>query len=267
MLMERKRMKKTSKNNQKTSTKVKHNKPFYAHMWFQIIELIVLIVVIRTFLVEAFQVPTGSMIDTILPGDFLLVEKVTYRFDKPGAGDIVVFIPPHNPKTKFVKRCVANAGDTVEIIDRVLYVNNKKSPHQAAQFFYPESSPKNPFLPKDIDGYTKVWLNGDHLQRMNNGRYLFEIIDDFGPIQVPENTFFALGDNRDQSEDSRFWGPVPLENVAGRPTFVYLSTKLIDKISNADRQKLTMIGNLKLMIESIVKFWYIRYDRLLLIVK
>jgi signal peptidase I len=98
-----------------------------------LLEIIFIIFVLRTFILEAYQVPTGSMIDTILPGDFLLVEKVTFRINEPQKGEVIVFKYPLEQRVKYVKRCIATAGDTVETRDKILYVNGQVSPFQAAQ--------------------------------------------------------------------------------------------------------------------------------------
>ena len=93
-------------------------------------------------------------------------------------------------------------------------------------------------------------------------KYKYYARDNFGPIIVPENHMMALGDNRDGSEDSRYWGPVPFDNITGRPTFIYLSTDLVDELTPQEKRSLTMVGNIKLMMMSIVKFWHIRFDRM-----
>ena len=226
-------------------------------------ELLFILFVIRIFILEAYHVPTGSMIDTILPGDFLLIEKVTYRFKPPVAGDIVVFNFPLDPKFKYVKRCVAVGGDTVEFRNKMLYVNGEVSEFQGAQHVDPHifsKSNRRPSLsPKD---YQRYWLDRKLMT------YDPSVIrDNFGPVVLPDDMIFAAGDNRDQSSDSRFWGPVPLDMVTGRPTFVYLSTDIIEDVSQEDRRNFTMIDNIFLIFKAIFQFWRIRFDRFFLIIR
>ena len=244
------------------SKKEKREKLIY-NIILPILEVIFIIVVLRWGVLEAYQVPTGSMIETILPGDFLLVEKVTYKFADPVAGEIIVFKYPEDERVKYVKRCIAVAGDTVEIRDKVLFVNNQKSIYEATQFTDPNIYPALMNTPKDIGILTKSWV-----ERKFTGRNVRGYVrDNFGPVVVPPNNVMALGDNRDNSYDSRFWGPVPLENITGRPTFIYLSTNLINDISDEERRTLTMVDNMLLMFKSIVMFWRIRWDRMFMIIK
>ncbi len=225
-----------------------------------ILEIIFIIVVLRWGVLEAYQVPTGSMIDTILPGDFLLVEKVTYRFAPPERGDVIVFKYPGDERVKYVKRCVAIAGDTVEFRDKVLYVNGEESPCKPAQLVDPNIIPRPAQLPNDVELLSQHWSE----RSFANARW---VRDNFGPIVVPEENVMAVGDNRDNSYDSRYWGPVPLKNITGRPTFIYLSTNLINDISDEERRTLTMIDNMALMFKSIVQFWRIRWSRMLMIIQ
>lgn len=158
---------------------------------------VIIVFVLRTFVVQAYRIPSASMEDTLLTGDFVLVNKVTYHFREPHPGDILIFRYPLNPDKNFVKRCVAVAGQTVEIRNKRLYIDGKAAP--------PYSGVKH--LDKRI-------IPGEFSSR-----------DNFGPIQVPPSQLFVLGDNRDDSQDSRTWGFVPQENVLGKLTFVYWSWK------------------------------------------
>jgi len=165
---------------------------------------VILALFVRTFLLQAYAVPTASMEDNILVGDHLVVNKFVYA---PGrgplqrwlpqrrvrAGDVFVFKFPEDPRRDFVKRAIALPGDVVEIRDKVVYVNSA-----------PRSEPRVTHSDRSV---------------LAAGRR-----DQFGPIRVPEGEIFALGDNRDTSNDSRFWGTVPAANVKGRALFVYWSS-------------------------------------------
>ncbi len=168
---------------------------------------LIVALLIKTFIIEATTVPTGSMEDTILPGDFLFINKFIYgatvpfinkklpSLRKPRRGDIVVFKYPVDPSLNFVKRCVAVGGDTVQVINKNLYINGKFVP-----------------LPR----------YGKH---SDNRIYPAEVTprDNFGPFVVPANHYFMMGDNRDNSNDSRFWGPVPDSLIRGEALIIYWS--------------------------------------------
>jgi signal peptidase I len=164
---------------------------------------VVLALFVRTFLLQAYVVPTASMEDNILVGDHLIVNKFVYAPsrgllqnllpERPvRAGDVFVFKFPDDPARDFVKRAVGLPGDVVEIRDKVVYVNQA-----------PVREPQVTHTDRHI---------------LAAGRR-----DQFGPIRVPEGQIFALGDNRDLSNDSRFWGTVPIANVKGRALLVYWS--------------------------------------------
>jgi signal peptidase I len=156
---------------------------------------------VRTFVVEASVVPTGSMEGTILVGDHLILDKLLYGPEIPltnwhlprlktiHRGDIVVFRYPRNPQETFLKRVTAVGGDMLEIRDGRLYVNSQAVDEPYALHRFP--------------------LRSAH-ERM-------------GPLKVPPGSLFVMGDNRDNSSDSREWGLVPVENVIGEPLFVYWS--------------------------------------------
>jgi signal peptidase I len=165
---------------------------------------ILLALVIRTFLLQAFKIPSGSMENTLLIGDHLLVNKFIYgtkipftekrilKFRDPRRGDIIVFQYPENPYRDFIKRCIALPGDTLEIRNKILYVNNEPMTESYVTFrdlriFPKEMSPR----------------------------------DNFGPIQVPADHYFMMGDNRDYSADSRFWGFLPHKLIKGKAWVIY----------------------------------------------
>ncbi len=212
--------------------------------WIKSIGLaLLLFLFIRTFLVQAFKIPTGSMEKTLLVGDFLLVNKLAYGastpsrvpftgteipsfhipgYDSPERGDIVVFEYPLDRSLDYVKRCVAVAGDTVEMRDKVLYINGSPQPEPFAQHGDPNvqrsrgrSSGSARFA------WQNDWLTSEARRRFD-GNY-FPTRDNFGPLYVPEGHYFCMGDNRDFSSDSRYWGFVPAELIEGRPVILYFS--------------------------------------------
>ena len=158
---------------------------------------IVLAVLIRVFVVEAFKIPSGSMIPTLLVGDHLLVSKFTYKFTEPKRGDIVVFKYPDDPSRNFIKRIIAVGGDTVEIRDKQVLVNGIQQEEPYVQYLFQEVLPAP---------YTR---------------------DNFGPVEVPTNYYFMLGDNRDSSLDSRFWENrfVNRRALVGKAMIIYWSWK------------------------------------------
>ncbi len=171
-----------------------------------IIVALVLALIIRTFVVQAFKIPSGSMEPTLEIGDHILVNKFIYGtkipftsinllpWKSPQRGDVIVFIYPLEPEKDFIKRVIGVEGDTVRIVNKKLYINGVEVPDPHA--VYKEDT----ILP------------GDMQKR-----------DNFGPVTVPKGNLFVLGDNRDRSLDSRFWGFVPLEDVRGNAFIIYWS--------------------------------------------
>jgi len=190
---------------------------------------------IRTFLLEAYRIPSGSMIPTLLVGDWLFVNKLAYGphvpftdinlpgYDEPARGDVIVFqSPPQvdqpwDPTPTLVKRCVAVAGDTIAMKNGVLSVNGMEQ----RQGFPATNNPRG-------DGSFSVplfdWQKNFALRGSRFGDPAdTPTLDDWGPMIVPAGKLFMLGDNRYDSKDGRYWGFVPRENVRGRPVFVYYS--------------------------------------------
>lgn len=163
--------------------------------------------IVKCSVVEAYKIPSGSMEDTLLVGDFLLANKFIYgakvplipvhlpAFREPKPGDIVIFKYPRDPNVNYIKRCVAVEGQTVEIRDKVLYVDGKKYP-DPTWAKYTDNNPNSPAR---------------------------DIRDNFGPYTVPKGHLFMMGDNRDNSADSRYWGPLPRELVLGKAMIIHWS--------------------------------------------
>lgn len=183
-----------------------------------------LFLVIRTFIIEAFRIPTASMENTLLVGDFLLVNKAVYgaqvpgtnvrlpAFGEPERGDVVVFTPPHDPTKNYVKRLVGLPGDTLAMHDKVLYLNGRAVPEPYARHSDPADAPA-PSMRWQLD----YLVDPSQRARYRPSR------DSWGPIVVPAGHYFFLGDNRDDSEDSRYWGFVDGAAIKGKPLIVYYS--------------------------------------------
>lgn len=196
---------------------------------------------LRQFVIAAYKIPSGSMEKTLLVGDFLLVNKfvygaempewigvpftrgskwpiatgfelpswMRYRFpslDKPESGDIIVFRYPLNPQLEYIKRCIGSADQSVEILNKTVYVDGLQ-----------------------LDEPTGLIASSSILARGQRSSDLFQpelgSRDNFGPLLIPDESYFVLGDNRDKSQDSRNWGFVPQDNLVGRPLLIYLSVE------------------------------------------
>lgn len=183
---------------------------------------------IKYFIVQNFRVPTGSMENTILIGDFLFANKFIYgtklpRIDRrflklrqPKRGDVVVFRYPLEPRRAYIKRCIGLPGDTVEIKDKVVHVNGTAlvEPYviHSDSRIYPALE-----LPQGNPYYQQLWEDRGFIRA--GGR----IRDNFGPVTMSEGCFFMLGDNRDNSLDSRFWGPLSGKLILGKAFILYWS--------------------------------------------
>jgi signal peptidase I len=163
--------------------------------------------VLRAFVIQAFRIPSESMVKTLLVGDFLFVNKFEYGpkipfthvrlpgIRKPHRGDVIVFQYPPDPSKDFIKRCIATGGQTIEVREKDVYVDGRKLDEPYTQHI-------------------------DHA--MHPGAV--DARDNMAPFTVPPGYLFMMGDNRDNSYDSRFWGPVAMDLVKGRAMFIYYST-------------------------------------------
>lgn len=185
--------------------------------------IIVVAVFIVTFSVQPFSIPSSSMVPTLLVGDFLLVDKQTATLDHlplaPGRlqrGDVVVFHYPPNPSVHLVKRIIGLPGDRVRLHDGRVLVNGKALTEPYAVYRpslpdpYRDDFPHLTSTDPEVD--SRWWMELQHL-------------DQNGELYIPPNEYFVLGDNRNNSEDSRYWGLVPAGNVVGKPLLVYLSLR------------------------------------------
>ena len=207
---------------------------------------IIIVLFVIFFIAQAFRIPSGSMKDSLLIGDHLFAKKFAYGIptphlpfleiplipgtdghiydgDTPKRGDIVIFRYPNNHQLHYVKRCVAIGGDELFVLEKDLYLH----PHEGDEFI------KENYREHEIKIFGgKLWVKNPYMKDhpgihhddkiVNDGTYQ-QAIFNFAPVRVPENEYFMMGDNRDHSNDSRFWGPVPYGLVEGTPWFIYFS--------------------------------------------
>ncbi len=184
--------------------------------------VLLLVLVLRSFLVEPFQIPSASMVPTLEIGDFILVNKFTYgirlpvlrnkviEINEPERGDVMVFFPPHK-NVYFIKRVIGLPGDEIRYINNVLYVNGEMMPQQHVASL-PAGNPQYQIMKENLNGV-------EHIMRkhMVPGRLSVS-----GVWVVPEGHYFMMGDNRDNSSDSREWGPVPEKNIVGKAFGIWM---------------------------------------------
>ncbi|WP_237360745.1 signal peptidase I [Vibrio marisflavi] len=217
--------------------------------------VLLVVFILRSFIVEPFQIPSGSMEPTLLPGDFILVEKFAYGLrdpvfhetlihtGEPKRGDIAVFVDPQNPKIDLIKRIVGLPGDTIIYRNKTLYI---KPACKSGETCKPAFK-----VPKSYVGPTKFTELGttlneykEHLGSVNHmilrdpvlpEQYLSYYQQDgaeIGEWIVPKGHYFAMGDNRDNSDDSRYWGFIPEKNLVGKATFIWMSFAFNHKASS-----------------------------------
>jgi signal peptidase I len=196
----------------------------YAKSFFPVL---LIVLVLRSFLVEPFQIPSGSMIPTLEVGDFILVNKFTYglrlpvvgtkivAMNDPKRGEVMVFIPPHDSRY-FIKRVVGLPGDTIRYEDKVLYINDERvvsEPIDQVEIEMPNGMMQSGILLTEklgeVDHETQIM----NAPSRDGGRTVWV---------VPEGHYFMMGDNRDNSADSRVWGAVPEQNIVGKAFAVWM---------------------------------------------
>jgi signal peptidase I len=204
-----------------------------------IVGALAIFLVLRAFIIEAYRIPSGSMIPTLLVGDWLFVNKAIYgahvpftqsnlpAYREPRRNDVVVFVSPfqadedaagRDPTPTLVKRLIGTPGDTVYMRKGVLYVNGI-----AQRQGFGTNAPVNPDMAYSVDPLFD-WQKTVGLKASRLGRAPAQPThDDWGPLVVPARKLFMMGDSRYNSKDSRYWGFVPRENVRGKPLFVYYS--------------------------------------------
>lgn len=194
---------------------------------------VVIAIFVITFIVQAFQIPSESMENTLLVGDYLLVNKLCYGggggptdrlmpYQKIQRGDVVVFHYPVDPQQHFVKRVIGLPGDRLRMVNKTVYINGKPLKEAYVRFIEP---PNNLFR----DNFPRTDVAVSNMEG-NWWLQMRKLVED-GQLIVPEGNYFVMGDNRDDSQDSRYWGFVPRENIIGRPLVIYWSVKSSDSPS------------------------------------
>ena len=222
----------------------------YAKSFFPVI---LVVFCIRSFLVEPFKIPSGSMVPTLQVGDFILVNKFTYGVrlpvinqqiipvNKPQRGDVMVFRYPENPTLDYIKRVVGLPGDTVEYRNKRLWINGVEQAQQAdGEYNYVESGLNFVHTEKRIEtlGNHKhsILINPDmptlHLSAVAefDGRDNCSYDNEMVRCKVPQGEYFMMGDNRDNSRDSRYWGFVPDDNIVGKAFFIWMNFSDLKRI-------------------------------------
>jgi len=186
---------------------------------------LVLLVVIRSFLIQTFVITSGSMEDTLMVGDFLIVDRVamgtripgtlarTPGYSEPRRWDVLVFDPAHEERMKLVKRVVGMPGDTLQMREKQLYLNGEPQDEPWVRWDDPDGDDQHPWMD---------W-QADHLVDDVDANGYAPTRDNWGPLVVPEENYFMLGDNRDFSLDSRYWGLIERWRLEGRALFFYYS--------------------------------------------
>jgi signal peptidase I len=197
----------------KNSYSMKRYNKWYMYIlyWFVasfVIQTIVEVTV-KSNIAQAYKIPSGAMMDTLQIGDHIMADKFTYKLSKPKRGDIVIFPFPNDPSKDYIKRIVALGGEAIEIMDKKVMINGIK-------------------LDEPYTVYSDLRIFPKNINQRDN----------FGPVTVPDDSFFVMGDNRDQSNDSRFWGFVKKHTVKGKAMSIYWSW---DK--KAGRVRWDRIGN------------------------
>jgi signal peptidase I len=191
---------------------------------------IVIAIFVITFIVQAFQIPSESMENTLLVGDYLLVDKLCYGgrglgdhilpYQKISRGDVIVFHYPVDPKQHFVKRVIGVPGERLRMVNKTVYINGKPLTEPYVRFLEPPSNLFRDNFPR-TDMPVIYGMEGKWWLEMR------KLVED-GELIVPQGNYFVMGDNRDDSQDSRYWGFVPRENIIGRPLLIYWSIKTLD---------------------------------------
>ena len=190
---------------------------FFAKNSRSFFPVLAFVLVLRSFFMEPYQIPSGSMLPTLEVGDFIIVNKFEYgirlpvlgtkilEFNEPKVGDVMVFKFPKDPSIKYIKRVVGVPGDTIELRNKVIYLNGQ----EMTQTYLGDASANTEIYEEKLGDIThQIWRN------KNSGQN--------GKVTIPEGQYFVLGDNRDGSNDSRYWGFVPEANITGKAVAVWM---------------------------------------------
>jgi signal peptidase I len=222
---------------QKPSLIVEYGRSFFP--------ILLAVFVIRSFIVEPFKIPSGSMMPTLIAGDFIVVNKFTYgirlpvwnktliKVGKPNRGDVFVFHYPKDPSIDYIKRVVGLPGDEIKYENKELYINGKLANKDFQADYRYDANAYQPLLPS-LYRYFKggpyrlepsMWQAKEFIETLGNSTHPL-LVHDYAPSEdgkfnVPEGHYFAMGDNRDNSQDSRKWGFVPDELLVGKAFFIW----------------------------------------------
>jgi signal peptidase I len=225
--------------------------PWWLDLTAGMFPIFAVVFILRSFIAEPFKIPSGSMIPTLLPGDFILVNKYHYGLrlpiinqkiwanNNPERGDIMVFRYPVNPKVDYIKRVIGLPGDVIEYQNKRLRINGQDVSYQPKMDYYNESEfaymqhlqenlakkPYNIINNVNISGY--ISQVEPHPFSQNCSYY-----DTGLKCKVPEGHYFMMGDNRDNSKDSRYWGFVPEDHIVGKAFFIWLNLSQISRIGS-----------------------------------
>ena len=223
--------------------------PWYVDFSRSFFPVILIVLILRSFVVEPFRIPSGSMEPTLYDGDFILVNKFTYGLrlpvtntlflplGEPARGDVIVFRFPDDPSIAYIKRVVGLPGDTLEYRSKQLFINGEAAEQQVLP-----SLPERPGYTQRLEQLGEI----KHTIQIAENRISGAYYPGLQPLQhpgdwrftVPEGSYFAMGDNRDNSSDSRVWGLVPEENLIGKAFFIWMNSDCIFLQGNCNR-----IGN------------------------
>ena len=198
--------------------------------------ILAFVLIFRSFIIEPYRIPSGSMLPGLVVGDFILVKKYEFGVrlplsnlkiinnNKPNYGDVIVFQYPQDRKINYIKRVVALPGDYIEYIDKQIYINGLKYK----------------LIQTSNDIISTIDLSDNYLFIENNGQSQYPIMknesrDQSFSYTVPDNTYFVLGDNRDNSNDSRYWGPVPESHLIGKAFLIWMHLNPTGSYSIFDR--------------------------------
>lgn len=202
--------------------------------------LIILILAFRSIIAEPFKIPSGSMIPTLLIGDFILVNKLAYGLKvpfsdwysdpvyitepgKPDRGDVVVFKFPQNPEINYIKRVVGLPGDSIEVIDKIVYINDKAIEMNGFDGKEIMEDMDEKYKSKNFKFFNVKTGEHDHVVQLDeDGVYN----SNYYKTRIPDGHYFVMGDNRDFSYDSRGWGFVPFENIKGEAILIWFSMSI-----------------------------------------
>ncbi|MBI4755440.1 MAG: signal peptidase I [Betaproteobacteria bacterium] len=216
--------------------------PWWVEYGASFFPVILVVFLLRSFVIEPFKIPSGSMIPTLLVGDFIFVNKFTWgirlpivntkiiEMNEPKRGDVMVFRYPENPSLDYIKRVVGLPGDTIEYINKHLLINGKEIPHRRVQdYLHRERLYFSPQYVEQLGEKDHAILVEDDSPAFVPHSSQFPFKDnchynsDGLRCQVPKGHFFVMGDNRDASSDSRVWGFVPEHNIVGRAFLIWFN--------------------------------------------